>query len=563
MNAGAAALGTAIVPLVTPFATGGDVDTGPIRRLVHHFLEQGADALLPTALTGEGPLLSEAESILVWETTFESAEARAPVYPAIITFTTDAAVRLALRAEALGASAILLAPLVPELYAGRSERDVIGFYQTVAGSTGLSIILFNYPSLTGVDLTAGLVEKLAAIEAVRYIKESTGDSKRVSALKRRLGDRVEVICGAPTNALESLVLGCRSWITGILNVVPRSGRQLLRAVHELSNLELARGIYFEQILPLVDVMEKTSNPTGTIKAGLKLRGLDVGDPRAPRAGFAPRGTSRARSHPRTDRRSGARARGASFENARKFSGRGTTGQRPVNVSGEYGRVHREVRAQQRQQTHATPSRRERRAKKIGSAQLFERAIDQRQYRSGLVHDLLESFGGSPQFLVSDLIETGAITLKDLKALQSPAPARRRRGGGGKAPMHEHIARVFYCFHIYLLCASGVGLAAWALTSIRHGSATTKYWIWVAASPNFVVPVGALLTLTSTAFLAWRSSRPSRTPRVVSFSGRSPQLGRLQGGAHEVRRDFPSSGGPRGSGRGTASARTACGGDRFD
>jgi len=60
----------------------------------------------------------------------------------------------------------------------------------------------------------------------------------------------------------------------------------------------------------------------------------------------------------------------------------------------------------------------RRVKKIGNAQLFQPAIDQREYRSGLVHDLLELFGGSPRQLVSNLLESGAITLKDLKALQS-------------------------------------------------------------------------------------------------------------------------------------------------
>src|SRR5437667_10553335 len=60
----------------------------------------------------------------------------------------------------------------------------------------------------------------------------------------------------------------------------------------------------------------------------------------------------------------------------------------------------------------------RRVKKIGNAQLFEPAIDQRDYRTGLVRDLLDLFGGSPSLLVSNLLETGAITLKDLKTLQS-------------------------------------------------------------------------------------------------------------------------------------------------
>ena len=71
----------------------------------------------------------------------------------------------------------------------------------------------------------------------------------------------------------------------------------------------------------------------------------------------------------------------------------------------------------------------RKVKKIGNAQLFEPAIDQKQFRSRLVRDLLDIFGGSPRLLVSNLVETGEITLKDLKALQSAArTAKRTRGG---------------------------------------------------------------------------------------------------------------------------------------
>ena len=77
----------------------------------------------------------------------------------------------------------------------------------------------------------------------------------------------------------------------------------------------------------------------------------------------------------------------------------------------------------------------RKVKKIGNAQLFEPAIDQSEYRGGLVRDLLDLFGGSPRILVSNLVETGTITLKDLKALQNAAPGSknsRSRGGKGHA-----------------------------------------------------------------------------------------------------------------------------------
>jgi BlaI family transcriptional regulator, penicillinase repressor len=72
----------------------------------------------------------------------------------------------------------------------------------------------------------------------------------------------------------------------------------------------------------------------------------------------------------------------------------------------------------------------RKVKKIGNAQLFEASIDQSEFRGGLVRDLLDLFGGSPRLLVSNLLETGTITLKDLKALQNVAPSSKTNPGRG-------------------------------------------------------------------------------------------------------------------------------------
>lgn len=69
-------------------------------------------------------------------------------------------------------------------------------------------------------------------------------------------------------------------------------------------------------------------------------------------------------------------------------------------------------------------------------------------------------------------------------------------------MHEHIARTTYYFSVHLMYASAVAVAAWLLTSARGGSATTKYWIWVATSFNFVVPIGALIDRLWAPHLRW-------------------------------------------------------------
>lgn len=270
-----------IVPLVTPFDEDERFDAEAMGRFIDFVIDQGADAVMPTALTGEGPLLDLDETLAVWDAVFEKVDGGVPVIPAVISTATARATVMVRAAEQNGAAAVMVAPIVPELYAGRSHDDVYGFYADVAAATPLPIVLFNYPSLTSVDYTAELLERLIEIDAVRFIKESTGDAKRVHQIMRSLGDRLTVICGAPNTALESLALGCRAWITGIMCAVPRSARQLVHAVVDAADLELARRIYFTRILPLVDVLSRNNNPTGTIKAAIRARGADVGVPRRP------------------------------------------------------------------------------------------------------------------------------------------------------------------------------------------------------------------------------------------------------------------------------------------
>jgi dihydrodipicolinate synthase/N-acetylneuraminate lyase len=72
-----------------------------------------------------------------------------------------------------------------------------------------------------------------------------------------------------------------------MNAVPRSAQQLMRAAGELGDLHLARRIYYRQVLPIVDVLAHNHNPTGTIKAGVRARGVDVGVPRRPGSGLGP------------------------------------------------------------------------------------------------------------------------------------------------------------------------------------------------------------------------------------------------------------------------------------
>jgi 4-hydroxy-tetrahydrodipicolinate synthase len=88
-----------IVPLVTPFDTDESFAPKAMRLLLEYVLEQGADAIMPTALTGEGPLLEIDETVVVWDTVLDIVAERIPVVPAIIATTTRKATRLVEAAE--------------------------------------------------------------------------------------------------------------------------------------------------------------------------------------------------------------------------------------------------------------------------------------------------------------------------------------------------------------------------------------------------------------------------------------------------------------------------------
>jgi beta-lactamase regulating signal transducer with metallopeptidase domain len=69
-------------------------------------------------------------------------------------------------------------------------------------------------------------------------------------------------------------------------------------------------------------------------------------------------------------------------------------------------------------------------------------------------------------------------------------------------MHEHIAPAVYYLEVHLLYASIVCLAAWVLTSLWKGNATWKYWIWVATSLNFIVPLGGFFDRFGASPVSW-------------------------------------------------------------
>lgn len=129
-------------------------------------------------------------------------------------------------------------------------------------------------------MTPDLIDQLAYLENIQYVKESTGDITRVSEIIRRTGDRIQVFCGCDTLALESFLMGAIGWVSGVINVLPKEHVQLFELACVEKDISAARDLYY-RLLPTLGIMEDGGKYTQFVKAGCELTGHPVGPPRGP------------------------------------------------------------------------------------------------------------------------------------------------------------------------------------------------------------------------------------------------------------------------------------------
>ena len=264
--------------LVTPMTGEEEVDYRALADFVNYLIQDGGvHGLIPLGSTGEYYALSPEEREAVVKATIEAAAGRVPVLVGTNAGATRQVVDFSRKAEALGANGVLLAA---PYYSLPTPDELFEHFRTVNDAIGIPIMLYNYPGRTGVDMTPDLVERLAELENIQYVKESTGDMTRVSEIIRRAGDKIQVFCGCDTLALESLLLGAVGWVGGVVNVLPKEHVRLFELAVQDGDVLAARQLYY-RLLPALSLMESRGKYTQFVKAGCELTGHPVGPPRRP------------------------------------------------------------------------------------------------------------------------------------------------------------------------------------------------------------------------------------------------------------------------------------------
>jgi 4-hydroxy-tetrahydrodipicolinate synthase len=217
-----------IPPMITPLTAAGEVDGAAIGRLVSYLVAGGVSGIFVLGTSGEGPWLSPAQAKAVIEATVRAAAGRAPVLAGVLEPSTVRALEAVAVAEAAGADALVVTS--PYYFAVDGAAQV-RHVAAIASATSLPLVLYNIPATTHNPFAPETVQRLAEIETVVGIKESSGDWSLFEQLLalRAARPRWSVLQGAEQSAARAVLAGADGLVPGLGNLAPVLFAGLVRA----------------------------------------------------------------------------------------------------------------------------------------------------------------------------------------------------------------------------------------------------------------------------------------------------------------------------------------------
>ncbi|MFI5991408.1 5-dehydro-4-deoxyglucarate dehydratase [Streptomyces sp. NPDC051362] len=266
---------------VTAYGPDGAVDLDVYREHVRRGVEAGAAAVFAACGTGEFHALTPEEFEACVRTAVEATEGRVPVV-AGAGYGTALAVRYARLAEAAGADGLLAMP--PYLVAAGQE-GLLRHYREVAAATSLDVIVYQRDNAV---FTPESVVELARTDGIIGFKDGLGDldliQRTVSAVRSEVPGEFLYFNGLPTAELTGLAyrgVGITLYSSAVFCFAPEIALAFHRALNSGDDTTVNRlldGFY----RPFVDLRAQGRGyAVALVKAGVRLRGLDVGEVRPP------------------------------------------------------------------------------------------------------------------------------------------------------------------------------------------------------------------------------------------------------------------------------------------
>jgi 4-hydroxy-tetrahydrodipicolinate synthase len=269
-----APFGRVLTAMVTPFDVAGGLDLAAAARLATYLVdEQRNDGLVVSGTGGESPTTSDAEKADLLAAVVDAVGDRARVVAGVGTFDTVHSVHLAQAAAKAGAHGLLV---VTPYYSRPPQAGLLQHFRAVADATDLPVLVYDIPARSGVAIETATLLELARHERVVGVKDAKGDlagSARVMA-----ETDLAYYSGNDADTLALLALGA----VGVVGTSTHfCGAETLALVEAFERGDVAEALRLHrQLLPIYTGIFRTQGSI-LVKAGLRLRGLDVGPVRLP------------------------------------------------------------------------------------------------------------------------------------------------------------------------------------------------------------------------------------------------------------------------------------------
>jgi len=263
-------------PVITPHHADFSIDHDGLATVIEHLVGAGVHGIVLAGTTGEYYAQTTAERIDLMQRARELVGDRLPLIVGVGTLRTEDAAHYAEAARKAGADAILIGS---PYYAVPTERELALHCLEVERAADLPVMLYNFPSRTGVMMGDEFLDRVGRNPNFCAIKESSGDINRLHALARDY-PHIQACCGMDDQALEYFAWGARAWVCAGSNFLPAEHIALWRACAVDGDFDRGRRI-MTAMLPLMRTLEQGGKFLQCIKHGARYTGLPAGPVRKP------------------------------------------------------------------------------------------------------------------------------------------------------------------------------------------------------------------------------------------------------------------------------------------
>jgi len=263
-----------VPPTLTAFETDGSLDPDGTARHAAFVVDRGVHAVFPLGTNGEFATLSADERDRVVEAVVESVGGEVPVIAGVGQPGTAETVERARAAEAAGVDGVVA---VTPFYYPLDDDAAVGHYRAVAAGVDVPVYVYHIPSKTGNELSLSTLDRIAEIDGVAGLKDSSKDVPWLGQAVAR-NPELTFMAGSDSLLTPGLDVGCTGLVSAVANAFPEVVVDLYAAYAD-GDRARAREIQ-ERVYEIRTAIKRGPYMAG-VKEALSLRGHEFGPLRAP------------------------------------------------------------------------------------------------------------------------------------------------------------------------------------------------------------------------------------------------------------------------------------------